>query len=64
MCPGPFQHTFVSPSHGDSISNLASIGPVVSDEMFNEYGRQRTDRRKLEAYLSYKFINKPSAQVS
>ena len=32
---------FRSPSHGDSIWNLASICPVVSEEkMFKEYGRQ------------------------
>ena len=45
---------------GDSIWNLASIGPVVSEEkMFKECGRRMT-----EAYLSYKLTNEPSAQVS
>ena len=49
--PGLFKHTFVSPSHEDSIWNLASIGPVVSEEKtFKECGRQ-TD------YLSYKLTN-------
>ena len=46
--PGPFEHTFVPPSHGDSIWNLASIGPVVSEEkMFKECGR-RTDRQLMD----------------
>ena len=30
--PEPFEQTFVPPSHGDSIWNLASIGLVVSEE--------------------------------
>ena len=55
--PGPFEQTFVPPSHGDSIWNLGSIGPVVSEKMFKECGR-RTDRwRTTEAYLSYKLTN-------
>ena len=56
--PGPFEQTFVPPSHGDSKWNLASIGPVVSEEMFKECGRQ------TDAFLSYKLPNEPSAQVS
>ena len=54
MWPGPFEQTFVPQSHGDSIWNLASIGPVVSEEMFKEMwttgGRtdgQTTDDRGL-----------------
>ena len=44
MWPGPYEHTFIPPSHGDSIWNLASISLVVSEEkMFKEWGR-RTDR--------------------
>ena len=44
-----FEQTFVPRSHGDSLWNLASIGPVVSEEkIFKECGRQTT-----EAYLSY-----------
>ena len=40
MWLGPFEQTFVPPSHGDSIWNLASVGPVVSEEkMFKECGR-------------------------
>ena len=66
MWPGPFEHTFVPPSHGDSIWNLASIGQEFSEEkMFKECGRQTGDgRRTTEAYLSYKLTNEPSAQVS
>ena len=60
MWPGPFEQTFVLPSHGDSIWNLASIGQVVSEEkMFKECGQWTT-----EACLSYKLTNEPSAQVS
>ena len=58
MWPGPFEQTFVLPSYGDSIWNLASISPVVSEEkMFK-------DRRMTEAYLSYKLTNEPSGQGS
>ena len=32
MRPGPFEQTFFPPSHGGSIWNLASIGPVASEE--------------------------------
>ena len=69
MWPGPFEQTFVHPSYGDSIWNLALIGPVVSEEkMFKECRRQtnwQTDGRwTTEAYLSYKLTNEPSAQVS
>ena len=31
---GPFEQTFVPPSQGGSTWNLTSIGPVVSEEMF------------------------------
>ena len=62
--PGLFEQTFVPPSHGDSLWNLASICPVVSEEnMFKACGWQ-TDRQTKEAYLSYKLTNEPSAQVS
>ena len=51
MWPGPFEQTFVPPSHRSSIWNLTLIGPVVSEEkMFKECGR----RTMTEAYLSYK----------
>ena len=59
-----FEQIFVLLSHGDSIWNLASIGPVVSEEMFKECGRRTDRRRTTEAYLSYKLTNEPSAQVS
>ena len=47
MSPGLLEHTFVPPPQGGSIWNLASIGPVVSEEKMFEnvdihtYGRQR-----------------------
>ena len=48
MWPGPFEQTFVPPSHVDSIWNLASIGPVVSEEkMFKKTDGQTTDDRGL-----------------
>ena len=65
LWPGPFEQTFAPPSHGDSIWNLASIGPVVSEEKtFKECGRRTDDGQMTEAYLSYKLTNEPSAQVS
>ena len=65
MWPGSFEKTFIPPSHEDSIWNLPSIGPVVLEEkMFKECGWRTDDRRTTEAFLSYKFTNKPSAQVS
>ena len=51
MWPRPFEQTFIPPSYGDSIWNLASIGPVISEEMFKECGWQ-TDRRQWP-YLSF-----------
>ena len=47
MWPGPFEQTFVPPSQGGSMWNLASIGLVVSEEKMFEnldihtYGWQR-----------------------
>ena len=47
LWPGLFEQTFVPPSQGGSTWNLASIGQVVSEEMFENvdnihtYGRQR-----------------------
>ena len=62
MWPGPFEQTFIPPSQGDSIWNLASIGPVVSQKkMFKECGWRTDDGRTTEVYLSYKLTNKPSA---
>ena len=51
-----------SPSHEDSIWNLASISPKVSEEkMFRVW---TTDGRMTEAYLSFKLTNEPSAQLN
>ena len=36
MWQGPFEQTFVDPSQGGSTWNLASIGPVVSEEKMFE----------------------------
>ena len=36
MWPGPLEQTFVPSSQGGSIWNLASIGPVVSEEKMFE----------------------------
>ena len=56
MWPGPIEQTFVSPSQGDSIWNLVSVGPVVSEEeMFKECGRQ-TERWTTEAFGSGELI--------
>ena len=52
MWPGPFEQTFVHPSQGGSIWNLASIGPVVSDEKMFE--NVDTYTWTTEAYLYYK----------
>ena len=42
MWPGPFEQTFISPSHGGFIWNLTLIGQAVSEEkMFKECGRRR-----------------------
>ena len=62
----PFEQTFVLLFHGGSIWNLTVIGPLVSEEMFED-GRRRTaddGRRTTETYLSYKLANEPTAQVS
>ena len=34
--PRPFEQNFFPPTHGGSIWNLASIGPVVSEEKMFE----------------------------
>ena len=43
MWSGPFEQTFVPPSHGGSVGNLTLIGQAVSEEIFKECGRQTTD---------------------
>ena len=57
MWPGPFEQTFVPPSHGGSIWNLTLIGPAVSEEMFKD------NQWTTEAYLSYKLTSESTAQV-
>ena len=43
MWPGPFEKTFVPPSHKSSTWNLTLIGSVVSEKkMFKECGRRQT----------------------
>ena len=56
--PGPFEHSFVPPSHGGSIWNLTLIGQAVSEEKtFKECGRQR--RTDNGACLHYKLTYEP-----
>ena len=44
MWSGPFEQIFIPPSQGDSIWNLASIDPVVSEKkMFKDCGRRSDD---------------------
>ena len=54
MWPGSFEQTFVPPSQGGSIWNLASISPVVSEEMFENVDIHttyiHTHIRTTEAY--------------
>ena len=64
MWPEPFEQTFVPPSQGDSIWNLASIGPVVSEKkMFenvdNTHTHTYTYIQTTETYLYYKLTTEP-----
>ena len=53
---GLFEQTFVLPSQGGSTWNLASMGPVVSEEkMFENVDVRRT----AEACLYYKLTSEP-----
>ena len=62
MWPGPFEQTFVPPSQGGSIRNLASIGPVVSEEkMFENVDVHTYIHTDDRAYLHYKLTNEPKA---
>ena len=62
--PGLFEETFVPLSHGDSIWNLASIGPVVSEKrMFKECGR-RTDRRRTDGQTTDDGQRRPTYPIS
>ena len=63
MWPGPFEQTFVPPSHGGSISNLTLISQTVSGQkMFKECGRMTTDGQRSLHIL--KLTYEPMAQVS
>ena len=42
ILPRPFEHTFIHPSSGGSTWNLASIGPVVSEKMFENKNSDAT----------------------
>ena len=59
--PGPFEQTFIPPSQGGSTWNLASIGPVVSEEKMFENVDNNIDtyRRTTEAYLYCKLTYEP-----
>ena len=58
MWPRPFEPTFVPPSQGGSVWNLALIGPLVLEEMFENVDIY-THIRTTEAYLYYKLTNEP-----
>ena len=64
MWPGPFEQTFVPPSHRSSIWNLTLIGPVVSEEkMFKVWTTTDDDGRRRPTYpISSPY--EPLAQVS
>ena len=47
MWSGPFEQTFVPSSKGGSTWNLASIGPLVSEEKMFENVDTHTDDRGL-----------------
>ena len=66
MWPGPFEQTFVPPSHRSSIWNLTLIGPVVSEEkMFKECERRTMyDGRRRRPTYPISSPNEPSAQMS
>ena len=48
---GTFEQTFIPPSHWGSTWNMALIGPVVSEKMFEECEqRMLMDGRRTPAY--------------
>ena len=51
MWPGPFEQTFVPPSQGGSIWNLASIGPVVSERKMFENVDNRQTHTHIHTYI-------------
>ena len=58
MWKGPFEQTFVPPSHRNSIWNFILIGIVVHEEKI--FKRMCT----TTTYLSYKLTSEQSVQVS
>ena len=61
MWTRPFEGTWVPPTHAGTTNNLASIGPVASEE---KMVKNVVDWRTADAYLCYKLTNEPSTQVS
>ena len=61
MWPRPFEQTFIRLPQGGSIWNLASIGPVVSDEKRFKM-LTHTHPRTTAAYLSYKLLRGANKQ--
>ena len=49
LWPGPFEQTFLPRPYGVSIWNLSLIGPVVSEEMFENVDRRTTDAGRTDA---------------
>ena len=63
MWPGPFEQTFIPPSHRSSIGNLTLIGPVVSEEkMFKRVWTTYDGWRRPTYHISSS--NEPLALVS
>ena len=61
MWPGPFEQTFIPPSHGGSIWNLASIVQAVSKEKKFEYVVNLSDLwprsvNDLDLWYSYRVM--------
>ena len=60
MWPGPFEQTLFPLSQGETTWNLASFGPVVSEEkMFENIDEVQ---RTTEACLYYKLTSEPWTQ--
>ena len=69
MWPEPFKQTFVLQSHGGSTWNMASFGPVVSEEKMvenvdNVWWMTDDVQWTTKACLYYKLTYEPSAQLS
>ena len=61
MWPIPSEQSFVPPSHGGSIWNLALIGPTVLEKKIFENDGWTTDRQRTDGgpWLYYKLTNEP-----